>query len=198
MKLDLVHDIQKAYRKVVDSMSRPGLIGNLAEEALKVDLEIGCFPSTVVLALMLLDTEVTFKVFSEREAEIAKWFNQITYAKSAEAEKADYIFVLNDAVPHGLEHALQLAKTGDLVNPHESATIIVETVGVRHGDAFILTGPGIAGERRVTVEAPGNWVKIRAEKNAEYPMGIDLIFLDPGHHLLCLPRTTQIRKRAVR
>lgn len=75
MKLDLIYDIQRAYRKVVDSMSKPGLITNLKDEAAKVDLEAGCFPSTLVLAAMLLDTEVTFKVVSEREHSCNKEFS---------------------------------------------------------------------------------------------------------------------------
>lgn len=191
MKLDMVHDIQHAFRNLVDGMSRPGFIITLERAARKVDLQIDCLPATVVLALMLLDTEVTFKVFSEREEEVTIMINQLTYAKAVEAEKADFIFVLQDAEER-LEDALDRAKIGDLVNPHESATIIVETDAVSNGDQLVLKGPGIEYEQSVQVQTKGKWTHVRNYKNAEFPLGIDLIFVDPENRMLCLPRTTQI------
>ncbi|MFM1652173.1 phosphonate C-P lyase system protein PhnH [Brevibacillus sp. B_LB10_24] len=198
MKLDLVHDIQTSYRKVIDSMSRPGLISDLSAEAGKLDGDAGCFPSTMIIARMLLDTEVTFKVFSEKEARVTHLFNQLTYAKAVEAERADFIFVLQDAASDDLRNALQRAKIGELVDPHQSATVIVETEAVSGDKALRLTGPGIHAESFVQVKASADWIHIREEKNAEYPRGIDLIFIDKSHRLLCLARTTQIRKEEVR
>lgn len=197
MPLDLVHDLQTAYRKTVDSISRPGLITNIKVQADKVDLEIGCFKSTMVLALMLFDTEVTFKVMSERESEITKILNQLTYAKAMEIQNADFILVLNDAGPLALEKALIAAYRGDLMDPHKSATIIVEADALSNDRDLTLTGPGIDRERHVKVQTAGDWVTLRAEKNSEYPLGIDFIFTDSGHNLLCIPRTTQILKKVV-
>jgi len=192
MKLDFIHDIQRAYRKVVDSMSRPGLITNLKDEAAKVDLEAGCFPSTLVLAAMLLDTEVTFKVVSEKEEETTRWINQLTYAKADAAERADFVFVLYDKAEDELGQILQRVKIGSLIDPHDSATIIVEADAVTDGCDFKLTGPGIEEANYVNVSVNGNWMEVRQQQNAEFPMGVDLIFVDKNHHLLCLPRTTQI------
>ncbi|SFG83149.1 alpha-D-ribose 1-methylphosphonate 5-triphosphate synthase subunit PhnH [Desulfotomaculum arcticum] len=197
MKLDLVHDIQRVYRKTVDAMSRPGLIVNIKDQAEKVDLEVGCFKSTVLLAMMLLDTETTFKVVSEREAEIAKFINHLTYAKGAETQSAGFILVLHDAKPLSLEETLKTACPGDLVDPHQSATIIVEADNLGYDGDLLLTGPGIDGERWIKVQTAGSWVDIRAEKNSEYPLGIDLIFTDANDNVLCIPRTTQITKRVV-
>lgn len=197
MSLDLVHDLQRAYRKTVDSMSRPGLISNIKAQADKIDLEMGCFKSTMVLALMLFDTEVTFKVVSEREAEITKLLNQLTYAKAAEAQIADFILVLHDAGLLDLGKAFTAAYPGDLMDPHRAATIIVEADALSNEGNLALTGPGIDQKSYVMVQAAGNWVELRAEKNAEYPLGIDLIFTDSDHNLLCIPRTTQIAKQVV-
>jgi alpha-D-ribose 1-methylphosphonate 5-triphosphate synthase subunit PhnH len=198
MKLDLVHDIQTAYRKMIDSMSRPGLISDLREEAVKLDKSEGCFPATLLTAMMLLDTEVTFKVVSEREAEVARMFNQLTYAKAAEVHQADFIFVLQDAAPGALRSALEKANIGELVNPHLSATIVVEMNGASGHEALRLTGPGIQEMSFVQLAAGMDWVDIRAERNIEYPLGIDLMFVDADHHVLCLPRTTQVLKEAAR
>ena len=197
MKLDMVHDIQRAYRQTLDSMSRPGLISNFRNQADKIDMANSCFDSTLVLVLMLFDTEVKFKVCSEREAELDKLINQLTYAKATEVESADYILVLNDAKPEDLEQAFRMAYPGDLLDPHKAATIIIEADSVSNDRDLILTGPGIEKERYIDVKTTDRWVDLRAEKNSEYPLGIDIIFTDRDDNILCLPRTTQIVKQVV-
>ncbi|MCG8481816.1 MAG: phosphonate C-P lyase system protein PhnH, partial [Clostridia bacterium] len=112
MKLDLVHDIQKAYRKVVESMSRPGHINSINEEASKVDLEIQFYPSTLVLMLMLLDAEVSFKIISENEASMTQLISQLTYAKPETVENANFIFVMKDVNDGELERVLEKAYEG--------------------------------------------------------------------------------------
>ncbi|CRK82205.1 phosphonate C-P lyase system protein PhnH [Neobacillus massiliamazoniensis] len=195
MQIDLVHDIQTAYRKVIDSMSRPGVISDLHEVTAKADFHIGCNPLIEVLALMLLDTEVTFNVVSVREEKITRLINQLTYAKAADTDKADFIFVLKDCDQKGLEAAIRSAKLGSLINPHESATFIIETESVSTGTELFLTGPGIEAEHALGIAAAETWLDIRNEKNKEYPLGIDIILTDANDSILCLPRTTQIRKR---
>ena len=197
MKLDLVHDLQAAYRKTLDSMSRPGLISNIRTQAEKVKMEINCFDSTFVLVLMLFDTEVKFKVCSEHEAEMNKLINQLTYAKATEVEQADYILVLNDAKLEELEKVFRRAYPGDLLDPHKAATMIIEADSVSNDKALTLTGPGIEQKCSIDVKTTDRWVELRAEKNSEYPLGIDLIFTDRADNILCLPRTTQIEKQVV-
>lgn len=196
MSVDLVHDIQSAYRKVVDSLSRPGTVSDVSEEAAKVDFYTGCFPSTVLLALMLLDTEVTFKVFSNDEEEVTKRINQLTYAKAVEAEKADFIFVLHNAASSQVETAFRSAKTGSLMNPHESAMLIIETEKRANSvTQLVLTGPGIDTEHKTEISAADMWLDLRAERNSEYPLGVDILVSGADHTLLCLPRSTKIRKQ---
>lgn len=197
MKLDLVHDLQRAYRKILDSMSRPGVINNFRDQADKVDIEIGCFDATLVLVLMLFNTEVKFSVCSKHKEEMSKLINQLTYAKVTEVENADYILVLKDAQPEELERALRSAHPGDLRDPHKAATIIIETDALSNDRDLTLTGPGIEKESYVKVTTTDCWVDLRADKNSEYPMGIDLIFTDPNDNIVCLPRTTQISKQVV-
>ncbi|WP_028611516.1 phosphonate C-P lyase system protein PhnH [Paenibacillus harenae] len=195
MKLDLVHDIQLAYRKLIDSMSRPGTISRFGEQAGAIESRAGCLDTTILLAMVLLDTEVTFKIYSEREEEITRLFNQLTYSKEAEAAYADYIFVLSDADTGQMERAVRSAKTGDLVNPHLSATLIVEAELIANDMHLVLTGPGIKETAGLRVLTDGSWIELRADKNSEYPMGIDMIFVDRKHQAVCIPRTTQIRER---
>ncbi|QRG69070.1 phosphonate C-P lyase system protein PhnH [Brevibacillus choshinensis] len=196
MSLDIVHDIQTAYRSVLDSLSRPGVVSNLTEQASRVDIESGCFEATLILALMLLDTEVTFAVVADGEQQelVTRLFNQLTYAKSVEIDQADYAFVLSSAKAEQLEAALEMAKTGELINPHESATIVVEADLVSQEKGLVLRGPGIETETVARVERSGEWLRVRAEKNEEFPLGIDILFVDREHRLLGLPRTTKVEQ----
>ena len=164
MKLDLVHDIQKAYRKVVESMSRPGHINSINEEASKVDLEIQFYPSTLVLMLMLLDAEVSFKIISENEASMTQLISQLTYAKPETVENANFIFVMKDVNDGELERVLEKAYEGDLIDPHKSATIIAEVNQITNERELILQGPGIKDKNELKVDLNGHWVEKRRLK----------------------------------
>jgi phosphonate C-P lyase system protein PhnH len=199
LTLDIVHDLQSVYRKLVDSTSRPGLISDLRKEAALVEEEAkkGCSASLLLIALTLFDQEVSFKVFSPQADSVSKTINQLTYAKPTEAKNADFLLILQDAEEGSLEEAIINAKAGTLKNPHTSAFIIVEVESVTSGEALLLKGPGIHTTELVHVDINENWVESRQEKNKEYPLGIDLIFIDQNHQLLSLPRTTQITRNRV-
>jgi alpha-D-ribose 1-methylphosphonate 5-triphosphate synthase subunit PhnH len=47
----------------------------------------------------------------------------------------------------------------------------------------------------VNMGVDGRWPEIRAFKNVEYPLGIDLFFIDSDFRLLGLPRTTQLARQ---
>ncbi|UFT99314.1 phosphonate C-P lyase system protein PhnH [Radiobacillus kanasensis] len=199
MKLDIVHDLQSVYRKMVDSTSRPGLISDLREEVAFVEDEDknGCTASLLLAALTLFDQEVSFKVFSAQADTVSKTINQLTYAKPTKTEQADYLLILQDAEMGSLEEAIAHAKPGTLKNPHTSATIIVEAEAVTSGEYLLLKGPGIQTTESAYLDVKENWLKSRQEKNKEYPLGIDLMFIDQHHQLLSLPRTTQITRDGV-
>lgn len=199
MKLDIVHDLQSVYRKIVDASARPGQLADLTKEACIVKEEGNheCPASILLLALTLFDQEVTFKVISEKEENITKTINQLTYAKPVETEDADYILILQDAEVGALNNAIEKAKPGTLKNPHSSATIIVEVSEVSDEPTLLLNGPGIQAIEFAHVETTEKWVESRQMKNKEYPLGIELMFVDHQVQLLSLPRTTQIIENRV-
>jgi alpha-D-ribose 1-methylphosphonate 5-triphosphate synthase subunit PhnH len=199
LELDIVHDLQSVYRKMVDSMSRPGHISDLKKEAALVDTEDikGCSASFLLLALTLFDQEVSFKVFSPQAGMVTQTINQLTYAKLSETKDADFLLILQDAEKGSLEEAIINAKPGTLKNPHTSATIIVEVDSVTSGKTLLLKGPGIHTTELVHLDINENWLESRQEKNKEYPLGVDLIFIDQNHQLLSLPRTTQVTRNRV-
>ncbi len=192
--LDLVHDIQTSYRKVLNCMSRPGSIENLACQIEKVDIDADFSRSTLIMMYMLLDAEVSFKIVSHEEEKISKLVNQLTYGKYTSLEEADFIFIMKDADEDMVEQTFKAAKIGDLIDPHKSATIVVEVEEISGNKELMLTGPGIKKENYMQVKIKGDWLGEREKKNIEYPLGIDMILLDEESNVMCLPRTTQIKK----
>lgn len=194
MKFDFVHDIQSVYRKLVDAISRPGEVISLEQEQLKIKEEnfFSDHETSLLLALTMLDQEVTFKVISEKEKYISSVIYGLTNAKTAQLQQADYIFVLNDAKEGSLEQAIRSAKEGTLYNPHQSAMIIFETGSLSEGDEFFLKGPGIEETASIRTDLQHGWAEARLEKNKEYPLGIDLILIDSYQQMIAIPRTAQM------
>lgn len=190
-----MHDLQSAYRKLLHAMSRPGIVTRLDTEIAKLERTGLCYPGTQLMALLLLDTEVSFCVVSRQAPELARRFSQLTYAKAANCGEADYIFVLADALGTALEDAVTAAKSGHLINPALAATVVIEAQKITPGQGLALRGPGILGVHQVDIKTDGEWLDQRAQQVREYPLGIDLIFLDPSGRLVCIPRTTAIEER---
>lgn len=192
MKLDLVHDTQKAYRKLLKCMSRPGVIESIIVESEKIDFDISFYKGTLLNMYVLLDGEVTFNIVSKNKEEITNFVNQLTYAKATTLEKADFIFILNDAEDNSLSEAYKRAKLGTLIDPHKSATLIVEAEKLSNENKYLLKGPGIEDLCNVNIITKGLFVEERKNKNIEYPLGVDTIFIDKEAQIMCFPRTTKI------
>ena len=193
MNLDVVHDIQTVYRKLVTATSRPGTLVVLDREARTLDVQMECLSSTILLARTVLDPEVSFKVISKAEEAVSRMINQLTYSKPVDLPEADFIFILHDASEEQMKEALNKAKVGNLLNPHESAMIILEVPDVTKGDSMILSGPGIQDESFLSLPNVSAWLAAGNAKNMEFPLGIDMYFVDQQDRLIALPRTTQIR-----
>ena len=191
-KLDIIHDVQKAYRKVLDCMARPGRIRNISEEASGGWLSDKCYPSTFLLALMLLDGEVGFNIVSNYKDEVSKLINRITYSRIISVDKSDYIFILSDTKASDCESAFASAAIGDPVDPQKSATLIIETEGLFEAGSLMLRGPGIKDMTNAGIYGYTGWIKKRSEKNARFPLGIDIILTDMSGSIMCLPRTTAL------
>ncbi|WP_028307924.1 phosphonate C-P lyase system protein PhnH [Desulfitibacter alkalitolerans] len=193
MEFDQVHHIQRAYRKLIACISKPGTINSLKDVSDTLSLPLPCNNSVVVLALMLLDTEVSFHISGRHGSTLSKYISQLTYSRTAPVEDADYIFVMQDNEKNQLTEIIKGCKSGTLINPHVSATLIVETREISSEKMYVLSGPGIREEKFVGLYLNAkNWKDLRKEKNSEYPLGIDIFFFDEHHNLLALPRTTVV------
>ncbi|GLO65411.1 MULTISPECIES: phosphonate C-P lyase system protein PhnH [Oceanobacillus] len=191
MVTNFVHDTQHTYRKILDSMSKPGKISSVE---FKLEHELHCFPATFLVALTLFDAEVNFHVIAN-DTKLANLLSQYTVATQVPIEKADYIIVKNNTDPGDLIKTLKKGCVGTLSDPHQSATLMVEQQNIIENGNLELSGPGIKETHSIGLEVSEEFWWERDEKIKEYPLGIDLIFTDQNSNIVCIPRTTKVHRR---
>ena len=191
MRLDPVHDLQKAFRKILSAAASPGEIVDLEAEARLIDLEIPVGKGLALVALTLLDAETTFHVWPKEPAARTRTISHMTYSRGAEPSEADYVLV---ADPSCAAAAIASAKAGTLVDPHLGATIVVQVATLSEKGGLALSGPGIESMKRLGIEPRPDWIAAREARNVEYPLGVDLVLVDEASRLAFLPRTTTIRE----
>lgn len=189
MEIDVVHDMQETYRKLLYSMSRPGNVSSLVQ---KKEPWIPCHSATFLTALTLLDAEVSFHVVVDKQ-NLGKILSEYTFARQESVEKADYIFVPNGTEEAEMIGSMKECKIGNLLDPQLSATWIIETDEILEDGSLTLTGPGIKDETLLHIKKSDLFWKMREEKIKEYPLGIDFIFTDTSSKLVCIPRTTNVK-----
>lgn len=192
MAIDQIHDTQQAYRKILHSMSRPGTISDLQPITKQIDEELPCFQALFLSALTLLDAEVTFcvKGNQDKSKKLSELLSSYTMSHATTVEQADFLFILQDAPEDEVNEALQDCKNGNLVDPQQSATWIIESSVLTNESAFTLKGPGINGVQHLYTGLSEIFWQRRKDKVKEYPLGIDLIMVDAIGQIACIPRTT--------
>lgn len=191
--IDLVHDIVGSYRALVMANSYPGDVKQMNEYIKGNDIEVPFYQQTLLFIFMLLDAEVTFAVVGDYDDKAVDMISKLTYAKPVAMTQADFIFVLQSSTPTDVKRAIRNAKIGTLIDPHKSATLICEVESVVEGERLTLTGPGIKVSKDIHIEFIEDLPKYRYEKNKEYPLGIEMYFIDKDGRLMALPRTTQVK-----
>jgi len=177
---------QAAFRALLHAMSHPGLVQELPSPR----TDDGAWGAALVVLQSLLDHEVTFHVASDdgypREQILRR-----TGARSAVLAEAN--FVLAD-VAHAFE-AIEAAYEGPFEEPERSATFVIVCDSIGEGlTAVELSGPGVDGERRFEVDGIGDDLfQALARRNAVFPNGIDVILVDQGRRVACVPRSTRMR-----
>ncbi|GAA0305947.1 phosphonate C-P lyase system protein PhnH [Gracilibacillus halotolerans] len=187
MALDIVHDTQETYRKVLTSMSRPGTISTVIGD---MDNPFPCHYATFLTILTLLDREVYFHVISDGE-NLSKVITDYTLAQETSIENADFIIVPNGTNEEAVIDAMQKCKVGTLEDPQNSSTWIIEQNMISVTGTITLTGPGIKHTTSLHLDITAELLEMRNRRVQEFPLGIDLIFTDPVS-LACIPRTTKV------
>ncbi|MEG1001879.1 phosphonate C-P lyase system protein PhnH [Clostridium sp.] len=191
---DIVHQTQRGYRKLLNSMSRPGEIENLSCECEDMESYVTCFKGTQLLMLMLLDGEVSFNIQSTNTEKDKNIIKELTGSKVEEFSKSDFIFISEENIEM-LNEIICNCKNGSLINPHKSALILFEVPNILDGYNVVLKGPGIKDYKEIRLPKYDKFKTAREDKNIEFPRGIDIVILDKENRIMCIPRTTNIEDR---
>ena len=190
IQYDEIFDAQAHYRLLLDSMARPGKINVMP--SLELTTPQGIHAAGALVGFALLNSDVSFYVDGSSAEDVSLYLLVNTSARPAEAETADYVY-LNGTADADILYRL---KTGTLPYPESSATVIaaVEELGGETGLVLTLSGPGVDGERQLSV-AGLNTALLEAlvTINAEFPLGIDLMLTDPTGRIACIPRSNRVR-----
>ncbi len=177
---DEVFDSQQMFRLILKAMSNPLKIVEIKKYADKL---FGESKELLAIALTLLDNEVTF--FSFENKELDENIVSLTLSEKSDCENADFIFTDS---PENLFYAISNAKCGTLSDPHKSATIIAK-INTGCDTSITMSGPGIDGRiTLVTENMVFEAISQRDKMCFEFPQGIDLIFIDDESRLFSIPR----------
>ncbi|MGJ9459138.1 phosphonate C-P lyase system protein PhnH [Oceanobacillus sp. CF4.6] len=197
MAIDQVHDMQQVFRQLLHSMSRPGTISSIKETMERVDYNLTCYDATLLCTLTLLDAEVTFHILSKNHHNLIGKISEYTLARYAPINEADFVIILQDDTNEEIINAMEQCKTGNLINPQQSSTWIIESSRLSNDGELKLSGPGIKSHAQLETDFSAALWGVRNKCTKEYPLGIDLIFTDNRGQIVCVPRTTTVEMTEV-
>jgi len=185
---DLIFDSQRIFRSLLDAMANPGRIITLP----KIGIETPAANKYPLLLLMtLLDHEASFCVMGGDQTQVTEYLKTNTGSKESGLGNSDFILVYGGS-SCGL---IQGARVGTLEYPDESATVIYDIDSIGAGEMGVLlelSGPGIAGKRKVGASGIEQTEIEDVLAMRDYPLGLDLIFSDIAGRIVCIPRSTTV------
>ena len=138
----------------------------------------------------LMDNEVTFSIIGDDTGTLAADISLHTGSSLTDISESDFIIA-----PRGTtDGELSRIKRGSLEYPDKGATLVYLVDEIAdEGGAAELSGPGISGAVRPMFRGlAASELEGLREANAEYPLGVDAIFLDNNDRIACIPRSTRI------
>ncbi|HTP59753.1 MAG TPA: phosphonate C-P lyase system protein PhnH [Spirochaetia bacterium] len=191
---DEVFDSQATFRALLGSLSRPGSLRSLPPRRYPSAPDGFCPPALSILKTMC-DHRVCFSVGSSAGRQ--EWISYLVMNLSTPfrpVEEADYVLFNGES----FEQDFTRLKRGTLEYPERSATALVcvqslssaESTGSR---GLRVSGPGVKGSITLAVAGfDARYLEERSAANRFYPMGIDLLLVDPEGNVAGLPRTSVV------
>jgi alpha-D-ribose 1-methylphosphonate 5-triphosphate synthase subunit PhnH len=172
--IDLEQLNRQNFKSLSDALAMPGKITQLKK----------VFDSHLLaVANLLLFSEVTFYYSGDEDITLIE---AITNPKATTLQKADYIF--GDMIDIRL---INEAKKGDYLNPDFSATLIFKCEDF-NSYTYLLNGPGIDEEKEVNLPCNQEFIDELMKKNSDYPLGIEIFFINSIGEVIALSRTTKV------
>lgn len=181
-----VETAQRVFRTLLTALSEPGRV---------LSLSSCCAPPggvdeaamAAVLALCDGDTPLWLDAPSRAAADFIRFHTGAPIA----AAPGDALFLLAEARHRP---ALALLRPGTSEYPDRSATLILAVDGLREGEGWRLSGPGIAGTRRLAVAGLDERFTAEWRQNhSRFPLGVDVVFA-ARDRLAALPRSTRLEE----
>ena len=110
-----VFDSQRHFRKILDSMARPGKINNLADIDINTPAKLN--KASALLGFALMNADISFCAI-QNEDEINEYFRVNTASNPANLNDADFVFVPGNTAIGVFEEI----KTGEPEFPENNAT----------------------------------------------------------------------------
>lgn len=180
---------QGVFRTLVRAMSHPGQKYTLPAD---VHIPVDGPPALLSICRTLLDHEVSYCVIGQQCEKLNHRIFSLTKARQTNIDNADYVIVQSSFS----KGQIAKAKRGKPAYPDTAATIIYllnDEIRTARGTEITFRGPGIEHPLKPDMEAVDTReLKLIQKCNADYPLGIDCIFVQPNNQIMCLPRTTQI------
>lgn len=187
---DKVFDTQRIYRLILDAMARPGIVNSLS--VFKLHPPSGLSLAAAAVALTLFDSETCFSVLPYDQA-IIDYLMINTGAAACLVDAAEFILV------NGREEVMEINEVccGTLISPEKGATLIMmvdSLVATVHGSKLVLKGPGIKDSSWMNISGLDQEnIRAISELNQEYPLGVDVIYVDQAGNVACVPRSSVVQ-----
>lgn len=188
--MEMMMQRQKVFRVLLDALSHPGTLFSFqAEKQYPKEL----YNQTMAITHCVLDGEITYCALAvsdmtKQEIEI------YTLSNEGPLAVADFVIASANVSGEVLNEAIQKMKKGDLMNPHDSATLILEVKKLDHSGMVRMSGPGIRSEQMLGIVGHHDWIDYRNEAVSEFPLGVDVFLIDEHGSVVGIPRTTRLER----
>jgi alpha-D-ribose 1-methylphosphonate 5-triphosphate synthase subunit PhnH len=184
---DPVLQSQRVFRALLTAQSQPGRV--VAVEGVAGPQPL-C-PATVALLLTLADRDTPLWLdLDPLQGNAVSAYLRFHCGCPIVASSLDAVFTV--LTRPALMPELTAFALGSDEYPDRSATLIVQVDALLENQGRCLTGPGIAGERRLRVEGlPGFFWSRWRSNHALFPRGVDVI-LTQADRLAALPRSVRV------
>jgi len=182
---DPVLDAQACFRKLLDALSRPGIVQALDVPSAPEPLNL----ATAGLALTLMDFDTPiFLSASVRTDAVISWlrFHCSAPITTVPREASFAILQQGDVWP-----SLDEFHPGDAKYPDRSTSLVMQLASLETGPSVTLQGPGIETTAQINPAGlPETFWNERAENVANFQLGVDCYFT-ANNQVIGLPRTTR-------
>lgn len=173
-KVDIEKLNRKNFRAMMNALSMPGSVQKITP--LYDD-------ATLAIASVLLYHEVSYFIQGTIDLSL---ISDISNPKATSLEMADYIF--SETIDPAL---LEGAKKGTFLNPDFSAMLIF-CAEENNQTKVRLSGPGINKIKEQILPCSPEFLTTLKLKNDNFPLGVEIFFIQPKNKIMALSRTTEI------